>query len=255
MLASYPFFPGDYIRKTLDLTSDQHAAYFLLLLYIYSSGKRIPSKKRYIIAKATNPRQKKEVDFVLKKFFIFEKNCWANLRAEQIISKQYLSYEKRVAAGIASGEARASKALESEDKSPTTEIKAKPKNEKKPQLYLTQEELDILIEEKAPDYVSKEMFKSFCDHRIANKHKVSKQIFKNLLSNLSRLKDSGEDANECIERSITNGWRSFFPKGNQPKSNGTYINKDFDKEEDYLEGCEGFGGSKNWDKMMDGVDE
>ena len=91
-----------------------------------------------------------------------------------------------------------------------------------------------------PDYIDTELMHEYFKHR---KSKMTKFALKLLLGNLSKAHSDGIDVNEALKSSIISGWDGVFPKGNQPKSNGTYINKDFDKEEDYLEGCEGFVGA------------
>jgi len=87
------WFPGDYLRDTLDLSLIEHGAYRLLLDHYYMHGS-IPSEpdKLYRIVKAISDDEKISVISVSKRFFYENGNgTLYNKRADKElqISKDY----------------------------------------------------------------------------------------------------------------------------------------------------------------------
>lgn len=44
----FVFYPGDYLRDTVGLTTQEHGAYFLILLHLYAQGGRMKKDPRYL---------------------------------------------------------------------------------------------------------------------------------------------------------------------------------------------------------------
>lgn len=78
----YRRFPGDYASKTKSLTLLQHGAYALLLDYIYSTEKPLPSDwpSLYRICSATSFREKNAVEYVTCHYFVLGDLGWSNKR-------------------------------------------------------------------------------------------------------------------------------------------------------------------------------
>lgn len=75
---------GDYLRDTYHLTQAEHGAYFLLLLWYYSTGKSIPNDTARIYARtlAYSPTQRRTVRKVLAEFFKLEGDRFIHKRVE-----------------------------------------------------------------------------------------------------------------------------------------------------------------------------
>ncbi|MCE7073675.1 DUF1376 domain-containing protein [Dyadobacter sp. CY327] len=109
-LEYYPFFWGDYGKKTTHLTSNQHGVYFLLMRSIYSSGKPIPDNSRYQVGMAFNTDQQHDVDAILKEFFFLEDGYWHHEKITEIMVKSEAEYQKKVEGGRKGGKTRATNA-------------------------------------------------------------------------------------------------------------------------------------------------
>ena len=100
----YRRFPGDYLRDTAGLTHAQHGVYTLLLDYLYSTERRISTvREAYQIVHATTPRQKRNTEFVLARFFFLVEGQWTNNRFENELSAYRDLICKRKIAGILRG--------------------------------------------------------------------------------------------------------------------------------------------------------
>ena len=61
-----------------------------------------------------------------------------------------------------------------------------------------------------PNWLSKELWDLFLNHRKSFKPKLTPHAEKLNLTKLSKLRDQGDDPKEIIEQTIANGWRGFF---------------------------------------------
>jgi uncharacterized protein YdaU (DUF1376 family) len=79
----YPFYPGDYIRDTQDLSLTEHGAYRIMLDHYYCE-ETLPSDKQrlYRLCRAFTDEERKAVDNVAARFFIQNNGCLINNRAE-----------------------------------------------------------------------------------------------------------------------------------------------------------------------------
>lgn len=78
----YPRFPGDYIRKTMHLSMVEDGAYTRLLDWYYANEQPIPGDRRYAVARAATPAEKKAVDGVLAEFFTAVEGAHHSARAD-----------------------------------------------------------------------------------------------------------------------------------------------------------------------------
>jgi uncharacterized protein YdaU (DUF1376 family) len=78
---------GDYIRDTVSLTMMEDGAYGRLLDQLYQSERALPIDKDelYRLARATNPLERKAVDYVLAKFFTATDEGYTQKRAQTVI--------------------------------------------------------------------------------------------------------------------------------------------------------------------------
>jgi len=110
MLPYYPFYWADYSSKTYDLTQGQHGAYLLFLRHIYTTGKPIPDKQKFSIARALLEQEQENATFVLETFFTLKNGFWVQDRAFQIIAEQQNKHQARVKAGKLGGKQKSSNA-------------------------------------------------------------------------------------------------------------------------------------------------
>lgn len=104
----YPFYPGDYLRDTQDLSLTEHGAYHILLHHYYC-GEVLPLNKNklYRICRAFEDHEKKAVDTVVTRFF--NENGDGNLinrRAEIEIEKRKAFIEEQRRKGLLSAKKR-----------------------------------------------------------------------------------------------------------------------------------------------------
>lgn len=106
-LPFYPFYWSDYSGKTMHLSQGEHGAYMLLMRYIYTTGKGVPDKQRYSIARATLEQEIANVESVLEQFFVLRGDVWENSTITEVMSEADEAHKRRVEAGSKGGKAKA----------------------------------------------------------------------------------------------------------------------------------------------------
>lgn len=112
-MTSTPFmqlYPADYIAKTMDLTTEQHGAYLLILMTMWQHDAKLPSdpKKLARIARMT-PAKFRPVWEEVSRFFVEADGFISNARLTKERKKAHEKSEKRAIAGSAGGKAKALK--------------------------------------------------------------------------------------------------------------------------------------------------
>ena len=104
------FYVGDYLADTLDLTTEQHGAYLLLLMTMWNSNAKLPSDKVKLarIARLT-PAKFKAVWSEISRFFEDDGESISNRRLTKEREKANEKSAKRSTAGRAGGHAKALK--------------------------------------------------------------------------------------------------------------------------------------------------
>lgn len=108
------FYPGDYLGKTMDLTTEQHGAYLLILMTMWQHDAKLPNdpKKLARIARLT-PAKFAAVWSEISRFFEVEGDAITNPRMTKERKKAAEKSQKRATAGSAGGKAKALKDQES----------------------------------------------------------------------------------------------------------------------------------------------
>ena len=101
---------GDYLADTLDLTTEQHGAYLLLLMTMWRHGGGLPNdaKKLARIARAT-PKRWPSIWAEIAHFFYEDEGEIRNRRLDQELQKAVSISQKRKTAGERGGRAKALK--------------------------------------------------------------------------------------------------------------------------------------------------
>lgn len=99
-----PFYVGDYARATLNLTTQEHGAYLLLILHYWDNG-GIPDddEELAVITRLTMPEWQKARQRLSRLFL----EGWKHKRIDEELAKAAEKYAKRAAAGKAGGNASA----------------------------------------------------------------------------------------------------------------------------------------------------
>jgi len=104
----YPFFPGDYLRDTQDLSLTEHGAYLIMLSHYYCHEGLTSNKSRlYRICKAFTDEEKESIDTVRERYFMDDGNGnLINKRAEIEIKKRKAFLEEQSRKGKISARVR-----------------------------------------------------------------------------------------------------------------------------------------------------
>lgn len=110
-----PYMPlcvGDYLSDTQGLTTEQHGAYFLLILHYWSTGQAIEDDDETLasITRLSNERwnvRSTGVRTKLQRFFQIKDGYWFHNRIERELAKARKLVQQRIDAGILSGKSRA----------------------------------------------------------------------------------------------------------------------------------------------------
>lgn len=139
-MSSTPFmqlYVGDYLADTLDLTTEQHGAYLLLLMTMWRQGGSLPSdpKKLARIARVS-ARRWHVVWQEIEHFFYESDGVIRNERLDREHKKAVSISEKRIASGAKGGRAKALKTKEPD----LANAKAGLKHSQKSESYREKEE-------------------------------------------------------------------------------------------------------------------
>ncbi|WP_103171575.1 DUF1376 domain-containing protein [Paracoccus sp. SY] len=112
-MSSTPFmqlYPADYLADTMDLTTEQHGAYLLILMTMWQHDAKLPSdiKKLARIARLS-PAKFRPVWEEISRFFIEADGFITNARLTKERKKAHEKSAKRAIAGSAGGKAKALK--------------------------------------------------------------------------------------------------------------------------------------------------
>lgn len=84
----YNFFPGDYLRATVDLSMMQDGAYRRLIDWCFANEKPIPTdESRFRVARAFTDEEREATQWVLDRFFEKTEQGYVNARIEEEIAK------------------------------------------------------------------------------------------------------------------------------------------------------------------------
>lgn len=125
----YNRFPGDYIKKTLDLSMVEDGAYTRLLDWMYANERQVPHDKRYVITRCQSATERKAVDAVLEQYFTRQEDDWGHERTLETIEEARPRIEAAKANGKKGGRPRKQKPEETqtgEKKKPTGFFKNNP---------------------------------------------------------------------------------------------------------------------------------
>lgn len=187
----YPKYPGDYARKTRELSMLEHGAYNLLMDHYYSTAKALPYQcssnaelmpdhsRLYRVCNAVTQAERDAVDFILANYFEQREGSYYNSRIEAIILEQLEKHARRVAAGKKGAKSKANSNAKSNAPVKPKQPEPEPEPESKSKKTITKkEQLENLSLDDVKNWLSEkraggkyltidehrllEMFKDYC---------------------------------------------------------------------------------------------
>lgn len=110
------FYVADYLADTAHLDTEEHGAYFLLLLNYWHTEKPVPVDRLQRICKINSDERWASVERTLKEFFTEDAESWVHERVECDLEKVYAKSKQASKAGKKSAKVRRAKAIENTDK-------------------------------------------------------------------------------------------------------------------------------------------
>jgi uncharacterized protein YdaU (DUF1376 family) len=102
-----PLYVGDYLRKTMGLTVEQHGAYLLLIMACWTEGGRLPNDTSQLAAFARMAApQWARAEPILRKYFAVTPEHWIHERVLEELTKAKEMVAKKKKAGTAAAAAR-----------------------------------------------------------------------------------------------------------------------------------------------------
>lgn len=122
-----PLFVGDYLADTTDLTTEEHGAYFLLLMNLWKRGGRLPCDPPRLARMAgLSPERWEAVWMTIGRFFDLEDGHLSQARVMRELDRAKARKEAASENGRKSGEARRQRALNGRSNETRTEPPTEP---------------------------------------------------------------------------------------------------------------------------------
>jgi uncharacterized protein YdaU (DUF1376 family) len=210
---------AEYLADTSHLNAAQHGAYILLLMNYWQRGKALPdSNDRLAIVARMSAEEWAANRGVLAEFFRVENDLWTHGRVERDLLKvKGISLAGKIG-GMASARARKEKSLNDRSKTVqrkvnqqnrTEQIKTEKKEQKQPTSGL-------------PDWVDPHAWLGFEEMRKKERHPLTDRARTLAISELEKLRASGNDPTAVLNQSTMKGWRGLFAVNQTGGTNGTH---------------------------------
>jgi uncharacterized protein YdaU (DUF1376 family) len=128
----YHRYPADYAIGAGDLSMIEDGAYTRLMDFYYGKEEPIQHARRFNVARATSPAEKRAVDLVLERFFYREGDVWRHERVEEEIAKAQPRIEAARANGKKGGRPRKNPAPNPPDNPPGFQQESQWDSQRKP---------------------------------------------------------------------------------------------------------------------------
>lgn len=92
-----PFYFGDYLADTSDLSLAEHGAYLLLMAHYYSTGKPLDAHASVLhrVCRCTDDAERAAVAKVIQRFFVMQVDSYHQKRIDQELVRSFEMKEKR----------------------------------------------------------------------------------------------------------------------------------------------------------------
>lgn len=238
----FPFYIGDYIKDTQELSPIEHGMYLKLMLWYYTKGKPIPHNKRYSISGANDVSNDNHLlincngggasshqlcDELLVEFFHRDGDVWRHKRIDGELQKQNDISEKRRAA-VAQREANKGKKGKNKPASSDTssdnhlmtqsQSQSQDIGEVSPITPQAGEKKNTKKTFELPSFIDHQTWQDFVEHRQRLRKPMTPRAKELMVKKLEGFWHQGEDVNRILEQSIEQGWQGVF--STKEKNNG-----------------------------------
>ena len=205
----YSFHVSDYIHDTSHLSPMEDLAFRRLLDLYYTSEKPIPNRTHEVARRIRLPKNEHDISTVLEEFFMFDiqGDCWSHKRCDETIEAYKAKAQRNREVGKLGGRPKANPNGNHEETQ--TVSKRNPNQEPitinhKPIKSAT--EVAVCL----PDWMPMETWDAFLAMRKKIKKPATDYAIKLLVGKLEKFKQSGQDVQKVLEKSITAGWQDIF---------------------------------------------
>lgn len=218
-----PLYIGDYLADTMELSTEQHGAYLLLLMAYWKNGGALSSDPRRLAAIARMPLDAwSNAQAMLESFFDTQTDpsLWIHERAEEEINKAGVNSEKQRLRAEKAAAARWGKNAPSnaqgmlEDMHKECPSPSPIKSLKEPSLRSGKksspkskpaEKFDL------PAWIGTEAWESFVDMRKSIKKPMTDNAMRLAVRELEKLEKQGHRADDVLNQSTLHSWQGLFP--------------------------------------------
>ncbi len=219
-MAALPYmqlYVAEYLADTSHLNAAQHGAYLLLLMNYWQRGKALPDLNDRLATVARMGNEEWIANrAVLAEFFHIENGLWKHGRVERDLRRvKSISNAGRIG-GIASAKARREKRLNGRLETVVRNANQQSINRiDKEQIKTTTPQSGFVL----PDWVDSEAWQGFEEMRRKERHPLTDRARKLAITDLEKLRASGNDPVDVLNQSTLKGWRGLFAV-NGASSNG-----------------------------------
>jgi uncharacterized protein YdaU (DUF1376 family) len=200
----YQFHIGDYISHTIHLSLEEDLAYRRLLDMYYDTEQPIPNNIPLVSRRLRLGSD--VVQSVLDEFFILSDDGYKNHRADLEIREYHAFIDKQRSNGKLGGRPKKTQ------RKPTANPSQSQKKPNQQPLTTNQQPIKSATEVAVclPDWMPMETWEAFLAMRKKIKKPATDYALKLLVGKLTKFRESGQDVQKVLEKSITAGWQDVF---------------------------------------------
>lgn len=212
-----PIFIGDYLADTAHLTTEQHGAYFLMLMTSWNRGGNLPNDDTQLAAICRSDKKTwSRIGKVVKAFFSEEGGYLIQARLVLEYNKALKLHDKQIENGRKGGRPAKTQTKPTgsgwanpnnnpnETPSPSQDTKSKAKPAQGKPAPFDPARLDV------PDCVGSVKWMEWLDYRKSRRLQTTELSAKKQLEFLVQCAIKGQAPGEIIDASIRSGWQGLF---------------------------------------------
>lgn len=234
----YPFYVGDYDRKTAHLSLLEHGAYRRLMDHYYATKSPLPNdeKKLFRICGARGPSERKAVLLIVSEFFVRTEFLYVNKRCDSEIDKQLKYRERQSAAALKRHSHGRKQKIEENTQSVRHDFESESSLSKQSnQLELNDshhatamlhapvpqpESKKTPLKVPLPDWVPADDWEAYLDMRKKIRKPVTPRAEQIAIAKLDALRTQGHTPAAVLQNSVLNAYTGLFPPA-QDRNNAT----------------------------------
>jgi uncharacterized protein YdaU (DUF1376 family) len=200
----YQFHIGDYISHTFHLTAEEDLAYRRLLDMYYDTEQPIPNNIPLVSRRLRMGSD--VVQSVLNEFFTLTDEGYKNHRADLEIREYQAFIDKQRNNGKLGGRPKKTQ------RKPTANPNESQKKPNQQPLTINHKPIESATDVAVclPDWMPLETWDAFLAMRKKIKKPATDYAIKLLIGKLAKFRNSGQDVQKILEKSITAGWQDVF---------------------------------------------